>query len=62
MSTDRTKLALRRQSIRTLTASELSVAHGGAVTTGGTHHSSGACDLKPTDTSTDQPQRTRTVA
>jgi hypothetical protein len=29
MSTDRTKLALRRQSIRTLTADELSVAHGG---------------------------------
>ena len=29
MSTDRTKLALRHQSIRTLTADELSVAHGG---------------------------------
>jgi hypothetical protein len=29
MSTDRDKLALRRQSIRTLTASELRIANGG---------------------------------
>ena len=29
MNTNRTKLALRRQSIRRLTADELSVAHGG---------------------------------
>jgi hypothetical protein len=29
MNTNHSKLALRKQSIRTLTASELSVAHGG---------------------------------
>ena len=29
MNTNRTKLALRRQSIRTLTPSELRIAHGG---------------------------------
>jgi hypothetical protein len=29
METDRNSLALRRQSIRTLTPSELSIAHGG---------------------------------
>jgi hypothetical protein len=31
MSTNRNTLALRRQSIRTLTADELRIAHGGAV-------------------------------
>ena len=30
MNTNRTKLALRRQSIRTLTPNELSIAHGGS--------------------------------
>ncbi len=32
MNTNHDKLALRKQSIRTLTATELSVAHGGART------------------------------
>jgi hypothetical protein len=36
LSTDRTKLALRRQSIRTLTPSELGIPHGGALNTGAT--------------------------
>jgi len=36
MSTNRTTLALRRQSIRTLTADELRIAHGGQANTNGT--------------------------
>jgi hypothetical protein len=36
MSTNRNTLALRRQSIRTLTADELRVAHGGQANANGT--------------------------
>jgi hypothetical protein len=67
MNTNHPKLALRRQSIRTLTADELSMAHGGAggdgtgkttkhttLPTTGTH--------RPTLTSTDLPPQTYTIA
>jgi hypothetical protein len=70
MSTDRTKLALRRQSIRILTPSELSIAHGGNLTGSGNKgqpsrtksgDTSVTLGTAPTLTATDLPQ-TRTVA
>jgi hypothetical protein len=56
MNTNRVKLALRRQSIRTLTADELRIAHGGEVNrtltsqpTTGTTIKTGTCiPTKPT--------------
>ena len=70
MDTNHSKLALRRQSIRTLTADELRIAHGGqgdgtgngpghttkhtTVPTTGTH--------RPTLTKTDLPPQGATVA
>ena len=69
------KLALRRQSIRTLTADELSMAHGGeggngtGTGTGGgkttkhtTKPTTGTGTRNPTLTSTDLPPQTVTIA
>jgi hypothetical protein len=52
MNTDR-KLALRRQSIRTLTTDELRIAHGGERTRTGTSSATGSCTI------TGQPTRTK---
>ena len=67
MSTDRTKLALRRQSIRILTSSDLR-----GVVAGKAGRGSSDCSGKdgtlvttattPTITSADLPQRSRTIA
>jgi hypothetical protein len=43
MNTNRNKLALRRQSIRTLTAGELAFAHGGQGNGTGTTIKTGTC-------------------
>ena len=58
MSTDRNTLALRRQSIRTLTADELRVAHGGQVNGAVT---SAPPTTGPTKTGTCIPTRTTTT-
>lgn len=66
-TTGTTKLALRRQSIRALTADELQIAHGGKRTTTQTSSTTGTCTTTgrtttgQTVTSTDL-TRTRTVA
>lgn len=73
MNTNQRKLALRRQSIRTLTADELRVAHGGVGGDGtgtgggtGTHTKHTTVPTtgthRPTLTSTDLPPQTVTVA
>jgi hypothetical protein len=75
MNTNRDKLALRRQSIRTLTAAELCIAHGGdgGNGTGGgngttTRHTTVPTTgthtgrTNPTVTATDLPRQTVTVA
>jgi hypothetical protein len=75
MNTNRNKLALRRQSIRVLTADELRVAHGGeggnGTGTGGgngttTKHTTvpttGTHTGTGTRTVTDLPPRTQTIA
>jgi hypothetical protein len=69
MNTNHNKLALRRQSIRTLTADELSMAHGGGNGTGGgggttTKHTTVPTTgtHRPTLTSTDLPPQTVTIA
>jgi hypothetical protein len=59
MSTNRNTLALRRQSIRTLTADELRIAHGGAVN--GTVTSAPPTTGTPTRTGTCIPTRTTTT-
>ena len=66
MRTDRTTLALRRQSIRTLTADELRIAHGGqgndtvtsASPTTGTTVKTGTCIPTRTNTVTARPTET----
>ncbi len=66
MNTNRNKLALRRQSNRTLTADEMQIAHGGEGTNKTTHTSSAtdtACTTgTPTRTGKTAPTATRTVA
>jgi len=77
MNTNHNKLALRRQSIRILTADELSMAHGGGNgdgTGGGTGTGTGGGKTtkhttvpttgthRPTLTSTDLPPQTITIA
>ena len=71
MNTNHNKLALRRQSIRTLTADELRMAHGGEGgngTGGGTGHTTKHTTVpttgthRPTLTSTDLPPQTVTIA
>jgi hypothetical protein len=66
MGTNRNTLALRRQSIRTLTADELRVAHGGQVNgtvtsgspTTGTTVKTGTCIPTRTNTATARPTQT----
>ena len=73
MNTNHNKLALRRQSIRTLTADELSTAHGGGNGNGtgggnGTGKTTKHTTVpttgthRPTLTSTDLPPQTVTIA
>ena len=75
MNTNTSKLALRRQSIRTLTADELRIAHGGQGgngTGGGTGNGTGTHTKhttvpttgthRPTLTQTDLPPQTQTIA
>ena len=73
MNTNHNKLALRRQSIRTLTADELSMAHGGGTGGGNGTGTGGGKTTKhttvpttgthrPTLTSTDLPPQTVTIA
>jgi hypothetical protein len=75
MNTNPNKLALRRQSIRTLTADELRIAHGGQGGNGtgtgtgsGTGHTTKHTTVpttgthRPTLTKTDLPPQTATIA
>ena len=63
MNTNRSKLALRKQSIRTLTADELSIAHGGqgngTITSGSprTTITTGTCIPTRTTTQTKPPTK-----
>jgi hypothetical protein len=67
MNTNHNKLALRKQSIRTLTADEMQIAHGGEGTNKTTTHTSSATGTActtgtPTRTGKTATTATRTVA